>query len=96
MKYCWKNYRSTLVACNIGNYIISKTLMIKAEPYDLAMAINSKSLDVLYQNYLLFTLGDCNLVIIPNMEYDHIVHDGSYYSKTSHMVNIPLYNSLYE
>ncbi len=83
-------------ACNIGNCIISKTLMAKAEQYDLAMAINSKSLDVLYQNYLLFTLGDCNLVIIPNMEYDHIVHDGSYYKQTSHIVKISLYNSLYE
>jgi len=96
IKYCWKNYRCTQTVFNTGNYIISKTLMNKGEPYDLAMAINSKSLDVLYQNYLLFTLGNCNLILIPNMEYDHIVHNGSYYIQTSHMVNIPLYNSLYQ
>jgi hypothetical protein len=95
-KYCWKNYRCTQGAFNTGNFIISKTLMAKGEPYDRAMAVNSKSLDVLYQNYLLFTLGECNFILIPNMEYDHIVHDGSYYNQTSHMVNIPLYNSLYE
>jgi hypothetical protein len=96
IKNIWKNYNSTECAFNTGNYIISKTLMAKGEPYDLAMAINSKSLDVLYQNYLLFTLADCNLILIPGMEYDHIVHDGSYYIQTSHMVNIPLYNSLYQ
>ena len=70
--------------------------MSKSEPYHLEMAIKSKSLDVLYQNYLLLTVGDCNFISIPNMEYDHIVHNGSYYIQTSHMVNIPLYYSLFE
>jgi glycosyltransferase involved in cell wall biosynthesis len=95
-KTYWRNPSCVIGLYNTGNYILSKTLMSKGEAYDLNMAVNCKALDVMYQNYLLWTNADCKFIVVPEMEYDHPLHDGSYYLQTCHSINTQLFNSLYE
>ena len=44
----------------------------------------SPSCDVIYFNTLLFEQLDLHMHIVPNMEYEHVVHNGSTYIQTSH------------
>ena len=43
----------------------------------------SSACDVIYFNTLLFEQLDLNMHIVPNLEYDHVVHNGSIYIQTS-------------
>jgi len=95
-KYCWKAYHFAQGLFNTGNYILSKTLMAKGESSDLSLAMNCMALDVMFQNYLLFLQGDCKFIVVPDMEYDHALHDGSYYLQTCNSINTRLFNSFYE
>jgi hypothetical protein len=78
------------------DYILSKTLMAKGDSPDLSLAMNCMALDVMFQNYLLFVQGDCKFIVVPDMEYDHVLHDGSYYLQTCQSINTRLFNSFYE
>ena len=42
----------------------------------------SSSCDVIYFNTLLFEQFDLHLHVVPGLEYDHVVHDGSVYLNT--------------
>jgi hypothetical protein len=95
-KYYWKKYSCVIGLYNTGNYILSKTLMSKGEPSDFSIAYQSKALDVMYQNYLLWTQADCKFIVVPDMEYDHTLHDGSYYLTTCNSINTSFYNNFYE
>jgi hypothetical protein len=79
-------YTNSEVLMNTGNYIINKYLI---EKLDLSNEKNnilqSSSCDVIYLNTLLFEQLDLNLHVVDGMEYDHVVHDGSIYKKTSHI-----------
>ena len=73
----------SIVLMNTGNYIMNKELI---NQLDLKQEINninnSPSCDVIYFNTLLFEQMDLNLHVVPNLEYSHVVHDGSIYTQT--------------
>jgi NDP-sugar pyrophosphorylase family protein len=69
---------------NTGNYVINKYLInnlnLQNENNNIA---KSSACDVLYFNMLLFQQLDLNMHVVPNLEYDHVVHNGSIYIQTS-------------
>ena len=78
---------------NTGNYIVNKYLIdnlnLQNEKDNIA---KSSACDVIYFNTLLFEQLDLNMHIIPNLEYDHVVHNGSIYIQTSN--NFKEFNNL--
>jgi hypothetical protein len=68
---------------NTGNYVINKYLI---DNVDLSKEIDnikySSACDVIYFNTLLFEQFDLKLHVVPNMIYDHVVHNGSIYTQT--------------
>jgi glycosyltransferase involved in cell wall biosynthesis len=97
---CKRNFSNVMFNCmlNTGNYIFSKKLYMESEPDESHQELVSscKALDVLFQNYLLFIKGNGIIGIIPNMEYDHIVHDGSYYMETCNQINTQKFYNLFK
>ena len=70
---------------NGGNFIVSKSLYEKAAllPEEERLGNECKALDVLLQNYLFFKRCPNTIMrVVPSMEYEHIVHSGSYYKLT--------------
>jgi len=64
---------------NTGNYIVNKNNYLEtANNFLNELHTECYALDVLFKNALLL-LNDSTLVIVPNMKYHHIVHDGSYF-----------------
>jgi hypothetical protein len=96
------NYKNAFVMdpclLNLGNYISTKSLHQKYTLTDdeITNAKQSMGVDVLYSNYLLITKADATLITVPNMSYDHIVHNGSLYMQTQHMIDHTFFNSLYK
>ena len=69
---------------NTGNYVINKYLIDNLNiNNELQNITQSSSCDVIYFNVLLFEQLDLNLRVVPNLEYDHVVHNGSIYIQTS-------------
>lgn len=68
---------------NTGNYVINKYLI---NNLNLSLETDniqkSSACDVIYFNILLFEQLDLNMHIVPNLEYDHVVHNGSIYTQT--------------
>jgi hypothetical protein len=97
---CKKNYHNNVFGTmlNTGNYIFNKNLFMKAESdYSLEdMDKSYKVCDVLYQNYLLLSKYNAILTLVPNMEYDHIVHGGSYYMETCNQLDMNKFNILFK
>jgi hypothetical protein len=98
-KYTMKDMmRLRLGSCmmNTGNYIFSKALLLASEPSEEEEYLKDccHAQDVVYQNYLFFTRGGGRLVLVPGMEYDHIVHDGSYWIATNKQTNFALFEGL--
>lgn len=77
------SYASSEVLMNTGNYVINKFLIdqlnLKNETENIKM---SSACDVIYLNTLLFEQLDLNLHVVPNLTYEHVVHDGSIYIQT--------------
>jgi len=77
------NNKSSIVMMNTGNYVINKYLIdnidLSSEQNNIP---NSSACDVIYFNTLLFEQLDLNLHVVPNLEYSHVVHDGSIYIQT--------------
>jgi hypothetical protein len=74
----------SVILMNTGNYVINKYLIDNLNINDEIKNINqSSSCDVIYFNTLLFEQLDLNLHVVPNLEYDHVVHNGSIYIQTS-------------
>lgn len=68
---------------NTGNYVINKFLTDGINlSNELDNIKHSSSLDVIYFNTLLFEQLDLNMHIVPNLEYEHVVHNGSFYLQT--------------
>jgi len=83
---------------NTGNYIFSKTHFEKAKLTDENVHLGKTclALDVLLQNYLFFKrCPDTQMVVVPGMEYDHIVHPGSYYITTYQQINTNMFHALF-
>lgn len=97
---CKNNFSDIIFNCmlNTGNYIFSKKLYMESETDESQEELVSscKALDVLFQNYLLFTKGNAVFCIVPDMEYNHIVHDGSYYMETHREINTQKFYNLFK
>ena len=73
---------STLM--NTGNYVINKYLTDNLNLNEELNNINkSSACDVIYFNTLLFEQLDLNMHVVKDMEYDHVVHNGSIYLQTA-------------
>jgi hypothetical protein len=70
------------VLLNTGNYIISKNIIENITYDDSVMHLITAG-DVLFFNLLAFQqFEDLELHVIKDLEYDHVVHDGSTYINT--------------
>jgi hypothetical protein len=73
----------SVVLMNTGNYVLHKYLIdninLTNETHNISL---SSSCDVIYYNTLLFEQLDLNLYVVPNMEYEHVVHGESIYIQT--------------
>lgn len=96
----YKHYFNFDVLMNTGNYVITKDIIDNIK-YDVDTNLIS-ACDVLYFNILSFQqFPKVKFHIIKNLEYEHVVHDGSTYLTTINQCNsfinsvvIPTYNSL--
>jgi len=80
------NNTNSEVLMNTGNYVINKYLIENLNlENELKNIYKSSACDVIYLNTLLFEQLDLNLHVVQNLEYDHIVHNDSIYTKTSHI-----------
>jgi hypothetical protein len=81
--FCNNIYTNSEVLMNLGNFVINKYLI---DNIDLSLETenikNSSACDVIYFNTLLFEQLDLHLHVVPNLEYEHVVHDGSTYIQT--------------
>ena len=73
---------NSIVLMNTGNYIMNKELINQLDLKQEINNINKSPCDVIYFNTLLFEQMDLNLHVVPNLEYSHVVHDGSIYIQT--------------
>ena len=77
------NFTCSETLMNTGNYVINKYLIeninLSKETENIKM---SSACDVIYFNTLLFEQLDLNLHVVPNLEYEHVVHNGSVYIQT--------------
>lgn len=82
-QYLKTHHSPVTVLMNTGNYIINKFLIdnldLSGEKDNIPM---SSACDVIYFNTLLFEQLDLHLHVVPGMDYDHVVHDGSIYIQT--------------
>ena len=68
---------------NAVNYVLNKFLINNLNLQNETDNIQkSSACDVIYFNTLLFEQFDVNMHIVPDMEYDHVVHNGSIYMQT--------------
>jgi hypothetical protein len=77
------SFTQSEVLMNTGNYVLNKYLInninLNAEIEQIKL---SSACDVIYFNTLLFEQLDLNMHIVENLEYSHVVHDGSIYVQT--------------
>jgi len=77
------SFTQSEVLMNTGNYVLNKYLInninLHAEIEHIKL---SSACDVIYFNTLLFEQLDLNMHIVENLEYSHVVHDGSIYVQT--------------
>lgn len=96
-KYYWKNVRMASCLYNTGNYIVSKKMYMTTETdAHLKHLETARSPDVMFQNYFMWKNNNMKMLVVPGMEYNHIVHDGSYYIRELAMLNVDNFNALYE
>ena len=68
------------IVMNTGNYILNKYLINNLIVEEQNEKITSSPVDVLLLNTILFEQLDLEMYIVPNLYYDHIVHNGSFYA----------------
>ena len=81
---------------NTGNYIFNKEFYMNTDGADRFSGYIPKCLavDVLFKNYLMLRSG-ARIQLVPNMSYNHIVHDGSYFMETHKTICVQDFNNLY-
>ena len=68
---------------NTGNYVINKYLINNINfDNDYELILHSSACDVILFNLLLFEQLDLHMYVVPNLFYDHVVHNGSIYTNT--------------
>jgi hypothetical protein len=68
---------------NTGNYVIHRDLINGLNiDHETEKIKQSSSCDVIYMNTLLFEQCNVSFHIVPGLEYDHVVHNGSVYMTT--------------
>ena len=78
----YKEYENFNILINTGNYIITKNIIDNIK-YDNTILHNISACDVEYFNLLIFKqFKDFQFHVLKDLEYYHIVHDDSEYSKT--------------
>jgi hypothetical protein len=96
-KYYWKNITYTTILYNTGNYIVSKKMYMTTETDPHLKHLETvRSPDVMFQNYFMWKNNNMVMVVVPGMEYDHIVHPGSYYIQELSNLNVDNFNALYD
>jgi len=96
-KYYWKNIHMAAVLYNTGNYIVSKKMYMTTETdADLKHLETQRSPDVMFKNYFMWKNNNMIMVPVPGMEYNHIVHDASYYMQELWGLNVDNFNALYD
>jgi hypothetical protein len=81
---------------NNGNYIINKYLMENLNlDEELENIKKTSACDVIYMNLLFMEQLDLNFHVVQNLEYEHVVHQGSIYLETYNN-NIDFINSVKE
>jgi hypothetical protein len=77
------NFTPSEILMNTGNYVINKYLIDNIDLTNQTENIKmSSACDVIYFNTLLFEQLDLELHVVSNLEYDHVVHNGSVYIQT--------------
>ena len=76
--------------------IYKKNLDLVKDDSQKDLENSCKALDVLFQNYLFLSQSNAILTVVPNMEYNHIVHDGSYYMETCNQLDMKKFNILFK
>lgn len=72
----------SIVLMNTGNYVINKSLINNLNLSLEKDISKSSACDVIYFNTLLFEQLDLNMYVVPNLEYQHVVHNESIYIQT--------------
>jgi hypothetical protein len=69
------------IVMNTGNYILNKYLIEKIifTNQDKLLINNSNACDVILFNTLLFEKLNLEMYIVPNLQYAHVIHNGSTY-----------------
>ena len=67
------------IVMNTGNYILNKYLINKLKIEEKNEKITQTPADVLLFNTILFEQLDLEMYIVPNLYYNHIVHNGSFW-----------------
>jgi glycosyltransferase involved in cell wall biosynthesis len=75
----WNTVDECLI--NTGNYIFHKSIVQFIEPI-IQQQLPEHTIDVKYMNYLWLNNG-VEIVVVPNMEYLHVIHNQSYYALCS-------------
>lgn len=72
---------------NTHNYVINKHLIHNINLDDHMLEVGKMSpYDTIYFNVMLFEqFPDLQFHVIPNMKYDHVIHNGSIFIQTSHL-----------
>ena len=77
------NKTSLEILMNTGNYILNKNLINDINlSNEMDYIKYSSACDVIYFNTILFEQFNLNFHVVPNLDYDHVVHNGSIYTKT--------------
>lgn len=84
---------SSATLMNTGNYVINKNLIYNLNLQNEQNNIHkSSACDVIYFNTMLFEQLDLNMHVVQDLEYEHVVHNGSIYTLTSN--NFREFNNL--
>jgi glycosyltransferase involved in cell wall biosynthesis len=84
------------VACNTGNYIVSKKFYTETKPgpHLDTYVDRCSAADVRFKNHILWENG-ATAVVVPGMDYHHIVHPDSLYTQTCNQTDLRFFDSLY-
>jgi glycosyltransferase involved in cell wall biosynthesis len=66
------------VMVNAMNYFVNRKTFLSALRQQFSSGYDPLTSDSAFINYHLFRSG-CRIVVVPGLEYDHVVHDGSTY-----------------
>lgn len=69
---------------NAMNYIVNRQVFLDANRPLFESGFDPKCADSLFINYNLFKEG-CGMFVVPGMQYQHTVHDGSFYKQNAKM-----------